>query len=187
MKLERMSEIETNDIRVGDKIHVDHYTATCQEITPSVAIFLLDQFLDKPMEMNSAETNKGGYPDSDLRKALQSDEVLDIFAGIRDNMVPFDNGDLLRIPFAGELFDKLPSWCERDGHEQWPLMQDRRNRLALRCEDYEWGWINNKTKSSSTHFCAVDGYGRATHWGASAVLGVRPVFQIAAEGGHDEH
>ena len=126
-------------------------------------------------------TNKGGYSESDLRKALQSDEVLDIFADIRDYMVPFDNGDLLRIPFAGELFDKLPSWCEPDDHKQWPLMQDRRNRLALRCEDYEWGWINNKTKSSSTHFCAVDGYGRATHWGASAVIGVRPVFQIKEE------
>ena len=84
MKVERMVEIETNDIHVGDKIHVDHYTATCQEITQSVAVFLLDQFLDKPMEMNSAEINKGGYPESDLRKRLQSNEVLDIFKGIRD-------------------------------------------------------------------------------------------------------
>ena len=178
MKVERMSEIETNDIWIGDQIHVSNYTATCQTVTQNRALFLLDQYLDKPMEMNVVNTNNGGYPESDLRKALRSDEALNIFAGIRDRMVPFENGDLLRIPFAGEIFDKLPSWCKRDGHEQWPLMQDRRNRLALRCEDYEWGWINNKTKSSSTHFCAVDGYGRVTHWGASAVLGVRPVFQI---------
>lgn len=34
---------------------------------------------------------------------LQSDEVLNIFAGIRDYMVPFDSGDLLRIPFYGEM------------------------------------------------------------------------------------
>lgn len=38
-----------------------------------------------------------------LRKALQSDKVLNIFAGIRDYMVPFYSGDLLRIPFYGEM------------------------------------------------------------------------------------
>ena len=139
MKLERMSEIETNDIRIGDRIHVSHYTATCQEITSIEAIFLLDQYLDKPMAMNAVDTNNGGYPESDLRKALQSDEVLNIFAGIRDYMVPFDNGDLLRIPFAGEIFgDELPEWFETDDHEQWEPMTDRRNRLASRCGDYEW-------------------------------------------------
>ena len=169
MKIERMTEIETPFIKVGDRIHVDHYTATCQEITPKGALFFLDQYLDK-----------GGYPKSDLRKALQSDEVLDIFADIRDYMVPFENGDLLRIPFAGEIFgDKLPDWCEPDGHEQWPLMQNRRNRLASRCGEYEWGWLQNKDKTSSTNFCGVNGNGRADSWNASNVLGVRPVFQIA--------
>ena len=55
------------------------------------------------MAMNPENTNKGGYEKSDLRKALQSDEVLNIFAGIRDYMVPFNSGDLLRIPFYGEM------------------------------------------------------------------------------------
>jgi len=175
-----MMETETAYIQIGDRIHVDHYTATCQEITPKGALFFLDQYLDKAFPMNWSNTNKGGYPKSDLRKALQSDEVLDIFADIRDYMVPFENGDLLRIPFAGEIFgDKLPDWCEPDGHEQWPLMQNRRNRLASRCGEYEWGWLQNKDKTSSTNFCGVNGNGRADSWNASNVLGVRPVFQIA--------
>lgn len=179
MKIERMTEIETSVIEVGDRIHVRHYTATCQEITPKGALFLLDQYLDKAFPMNWSNTNKGGYPKSDLRKALQSDEVLDIFADIRDYLVPFENGDLLRIPFAGELFDKLPSWCELDGHEQWPLMQDRRNRLASRRGDYAWGWLQNKDKSSSSYFCSVGSYGYADTWNASCVFGVRPAFLIA--------
>ena len=129
--------------------------------------------------MNWNDTNEGGYEKSDLRKALQSDEVLNIFADIRDYMVPFDNGDLLRIPFAGELFDKLPSWCELDGHEQWPLMQDRCNRLASRRGDYEWGWLQNKDKASSTNFCLVSGIGDAANGDASFVRGVRPAFLIA--------
>lgn len=197
MKVKRVTEVDTMYPKIGDQISVDHYTATCQTATPKGAIFMLDQYLDEPMVMNQRDTNVGGYAESDLRKALQNDEVLNIFSDIRDYMVPFDNGDLLRIPFAGELFEELPSWCEQDGHEQWPLMQDRHNRLASRCGDYEWGWINNKAESSSTDFCRVDSYGHVDGWIASIVIGVRPVFQIAAdggenfqsaaEGGHDEH
>ena len=179
MKLERMVEIETSDIEVGDRIHIAHYTATCQEITQKGALFLLDQYLDKAYPMNRRNTNKGGYPESDLRKALQSDEVLGIFAGIRDYMVPFDNGDLLRIPFAGELFgDELSKWCKQDGYKQWPLMRDRRNRLASRYGDYEWGWLQNKDKSSPTNFYHVNGSGGISAWGASAVTGVRLAFLI---------
>lgn len=181
MKLERMSEIETNDIRIGDRIHVSHYTATCQEITSLAAIFLLDQYLDKPMEMNAVDTNNGGYLESDLRKRLQSNEAIDVFKGIRYRMVPFENGDLLRIPFAGEIFGaELPEWWEADNHKQWPLMKDRRNRLASQQGKYEWGWLQNKVKTSfSSGFCSVDDDGFANRWAASAVLGVRPVFKIS--------
>lgn len=180
MKIERMTEIETSDIEVGDRIHVDHYTATCQEITSKGALFLMDQYLDKPYAMNAKGTNRGGYAESDLRETLRSKKILDIFKGIRDYMVPFDNGDLLRIPFVGEIFgDKLPKWCEPDGHEQWPLMRDRRNRIASRCGDYDWGWLQNKDKTSSTYFCFVNDNGNVDYWDASIVLWVRPVFQTA--------
>jgi len=74
MKVKRTIELETNDIQIGDQICVSHYTATCQEITSIAAIFLLDQYLDKPMAMNVVDTNSGGYPESDLRKALQGDD-----------------------------------------------------------------------------------------------------------------
>ena len=179
MKIERMTEIETPDIQIGDRLRVGRYTATCQKVTKKGATFLLDQYLDRPMPMNKKNTNRGGYNDSNLREYLQSDAALNDFEEIRPYMKPWNNGDLLRIPFAGEFFDKLPSWCEPDGHEQWPLMQDRRNRLASRCGEYEWGWINNKVKSSSTDFCHVDDGGHANSWGASNVLGVRPAFLIA--------
>lgn len=180
MKVKRMIEVETNFPEIGDKINIDHYTATCQEITPKGALFLMDQYLDKPMVMNRNNSNKGGYEESNLRRALQSEDVLKLFSGIREWMVPFDNGDLLRIPFAGELFgDKLSKWCEQDDHEQWPLMRDRRNRLASRYGDYEWGWLQNKDKSSPTNFYHVNGSGGISAWGASAVTGVRLAFLIA--------
>ena len=179
MKIERMTEIETSDIEVGDRIHVAHYTATCQEITPKGALFLMDQYLDKRMPMNKKNTNKGGYAKSDLREALQSEEVLNIFADIRDHMVPFDNGDLLRIPFHGEIFGQEDAeYFEPDGCEQWELMKDRKNRVAFRQNCWEWGWLQNKRKGSATYFCVVNDFGYAYDWNASNSLGVRPAFLI---------
>ena len=184
MIVKRITEVETECPKIGDQISVDHYTATCQKITPKGALFLLDQYLDKDLPMNWANTNKGGYPKSGLRKALQSDDVLDIFADIRNYMVPFDNGDLLRLPFAGEMFgDNLPDWVKPDGHEQWPLMVDSHNRAASRRGSREWGWLQNKVKDSSANFCSVSLDGYVRRWDASSVVGVRPVFQIAADGG----
>jgi len=95
MKVERMTEIETNDIHAGDRIHVGKYTATCTDIatplfwfkssSPNAALFLLDQYI----------TNKGC-----LREAIQSEEVLSDFADIRKYMVPFEDGDMIKIPYG---------------------------------------------------------------------------------------
>ncbi len=167
------------EIMVGDQIHVSKYTATCQKITQAGALFLLDQYLDQAYPMNAEDSNRGGYEASDLRKTLQSEEVLKIFAEYRDRMQPFDNGDLLRIPFFGEIFGKEDAnYFEPDGCEQWPLMKDRKNRIAFRDNSWEWGWLQNKRKGSATFFCTVNLYGRAAYWGASYSVGVRPAFLI---------
>jgi hypothetical protein len=158
----RRVKIEVNRPKIGDRISVGHYTATCQKLTPKGALFLLDQYLDRAFQMNWNDTNEGGYEKSYLRKALQSDEVLNIFSDIRDYMVPFDNGDLLRIPFAGEMFgDEVPQWIESDSNEQWPLMKDAHNRIASRCGDPEWGWLANTSRDTSPAFCSVTAYGAA--------------------------
>ena len=139
------------EIMVGDQIHVNKYTATCQKITQAGALFLLDQYLDQAHPMNAEDSNRGGYEASDLRKTLQSEEVLKIFAEYRDRMQPFDNGDLLRIPFFGEIFGKEDAnYFEPDGCEQWPLMKDRKNRIAFRDNSWEWGWLQNKKKGSAS-------------------------------------
>ena len=179
MRIQRLTTIEEpTNFLIGDKINIDHYTATCQEITPKGALFLMDQYLDKPMAMNRNNSNKGGYEESDLRKTLRSREVLDIFDDWRDRMVPFENGDLLRISFAGEMFgDEVPQWIESDSNEQWPLMKDAHNRAASRCGEPEWGWLANRVRDTSTDFCIVADDGDVTY--ASAFIGVRPAFLIA--------
>ncbi len=182
MKITRRINIETNEIQIGDRIEVGHYTATCQKLVgEGLALFLLDQYLDKAMQMNKKDTTAGGYDGSDLRKKLNSSKILDEFATLE--LVPFKNGDLLRLPFYGELFGH-DDWynsgdVESDNCEQWPLMKERANRIAERKgESYEWGWLQNIRQGYAALFCGVDDYGDADSWAASDSIGVRPAFLI---------
>ena len=176
----RKTRTKTTKIQTGDRIRVGHSTATCQAATLEGALFLLDQYLDEAYPMNRKNTNKGGYEESDLRKTLRSKEILDLFDDWGDRMVPFDNGDLLRIPFFGEIFGQEDAeYFEPDGCEQWELMKDRKNRIAFRQNCWGWGWLQNKRKGSAPNFCTVSANGNAAPAGASASIGVRPAFLIA--------
>lgn len=175
----RKTATRSKEILTGDQIQVKKYTATCQIITPKGALFLLDQYLDQAYPMNEENTNRGGYEASDLRKKLQSADILALFEDYRDRMQPFDNGDLLRLPFFGEIFgSEGAEYFEPDGCEQWPLMKDRKNRIAFRDNSWEWGWLQNKRKGSATLFCLVAAHGLANSWYASTSFGVRPAFLI---------
>ncbi len=181
MKALRKQEViiqAAKEFQVGDQIGVGKYTATCQKVTKKGALFLLDQYLDEPFKMNRENTNEGGYEASDLRTELQKNSILDIFSSVRDMMVPFKNGDLLRIPYAEEIFGDVDGY-EPSGKKQWPLMKDRKNRIAIReGETYEWGWLQNKVESSAAGFACVYGDGYAGYVFASISLGVRPVFRL---------
>lgn len=181
MKALRKQEVSiqtAGEFKVGDQIQIGKYTATCQKVARKGALFLLDQYLDEPFKMNQENTNEGGYEASDLRKELQKNSVLEIFDSVREMMVPFKNGDLLRIPYAEEFFGDVDSY-EPSGKKQWPLMKDRKNRIAIReGEPYEWGWLQNKLKSSGAAFAHVAYYGCPLSSYASYSSGVRPVFRL---------
>lgn len=182
MKITRKTEIETTDVRVGDQIQVGKYTATCQAVPAAgYALFMLDQYLDKGMAYNRNGKTAGGYAASDVSRNLNSPDVLEIFDDL--SLVPHENGDLLRLPFYGEMFGH-DEWynsgaVETDNSEQWPLMAERRNRVADReGEDYEWGWMQNTYVRSAADACLVDADGHAYSWTASIVVGVRPAFIV---------
>lgn len=180
MQVLRKQNLEVNHFIIGDQIPVGKYTATCQKVTDGKAIFLLDQYLDKAYQMNRTDTNKGGYEKSDLRSALKNADIDESFMDIKDYMIPFENGDLLRIATVGEMFGYNNNRYDMDDTEQWELMKERKNRIAIRKDEpYEWGWLQNTVKGSSASFAFVNGYGTAAYYGASDSLGVRPVFQLA--------
>ena len=177
----RKQEMVVNSVHIGDQIQVGKYTATCQKITESGGIFMLDQCLDKPYGMNRTVTNVGGYEASDLRKDLIDDFKTDVnFDSIRHMLVPFENGDLVRIPTIGEFFGQ-DNFYVMDKAKQWELMKNRSNRIADREGiPLEWSWLQNTVKMSAARFAVVGNTGLAASNSASLSLGVRPVFMLVA-------
>ena len=164
---------------VGDQISVGDFTATCQEVYEDSALFLFDEYVTIKA-MNKKDTNEGGYEASDLRKYLQSDEALDIFPeGLKSRLLPFENGDLLRIPTHEEIFgEEDAEYFEDIPGKQWDLMKQRKNRTAYFKNEWEWGWLQNRRNNSAAHFANVHSAGNCHSDSASSAYGVRPAFLI---------
>ena len=122
-----------------------------------------------------------GYESCDLRKKL-NEEILERFPEeLRKMMVPFENGDLLRIPTEREIFGKNEYGIkEPDTVQQFECMKLRRNRIAFQGKNgpWEWYWLQNRGVYSATDACFVDSGGDAGGVGASGSFGVRPLFKI---------
>ena len=173
---------------VGDTISFDltdgeHMEAIAVKEETDGMIFCAVDCLETEYQMNKKPTNKGGYEASELRKALNG-EILERFpAEIRESMVPFENGDLLRLPTEKEIFGKNKyGEDEPDTVTQWEPMKLRRNRIAFQGYngEWEWYWLQNRLRdvASATYFAHVTSSGVAYYDDASNSLGVRPTFKI---------
>ena len=144
-------------------------------------VFVLVDCLRKEYPMNQRNTNKGGYEKCGLRKKLNG-EILDRFpAEIREKMIAFANGDLLRLPTEREIFGENPyGKPEDDTIQQWEPMKLRKNRIAFQGKNggWEWYWLQNEVEDSAASFALVGYGGRASCTDASSALGVRPAFKI---------
>lgn len=145
-------------------------------------VFLLLDCLKEECRMNRDDTNDGGYEESHLRDQLATKYLEKFPAALRLNMVPFENGDLLRIPTEREIFGRnIYGEEEPNTVEQFEPMKKRRNRMAfdgLNGETQAY-WLKNKRVGSATSFCRVDGSGAAgSSRGASYSIGVRPLYRI---------
>ena len=143
----------------------------------------MDQY-DDPQPMNDEDTSKGGYEKSDLRKRINSQKsLMDFPIEIWRRMIPFKNGDLIRIPTVSEIFgsEKCDDWCENDNMELIPSMRLRKNRIAYRNSDDRnaQGWLQNAILDSSCLFATVDSLGHPNIERASQIYSTRRVFMLA--------
>ena len=144
-------------------------------------VFMLLDCLKEECRMNRDDTNDGGYEESHLRDQLATKYLEKFPAALRLNMVPFENGDLLRIPTEREIFGRnIYGEEEPNTVEQFESMKKRRNRMAfdgLNGETQAY-WLQNKRVWSATNFCLVGYDGSAGSNYASYSFGVRPLYRI---------
>lgn len=188
MKLFRTIETAADDgYKVGDVIS---FTLNDGEKVEALAVkqeddgmifYFVDALADE-YRMNRTDSNRGGYKSCELRKNLNG-EILDRFpAEIREKMIAFENGDLLRLATERELFgENVWGEYEDESVQQWEPMKDRRNRIGFQGSKtgiWEWCWLQNKSCNYAALFCCVHFGGNATSSDASYASGVRPAFKI---------
>ena len=188
MKVKRIYSVDVDTFKVGDVIKIKltdgvKAEAMAMKQEKDGMIFCLVDCLPADYRMNRTNTNVGGYEKSDLRKKLNS-EILSLFpAKLKNKMIPFDNGDFLRIPTEREVFgENRYGEYESQNVKQWEPMKKRRNRMAFdstKDENLQWYWLMNKARESVLYFSLAYYDGSMDVVGASTSFGVRPVFKIA--------
>lgn len=176
MKVKRTVKMEVDHFEVGDIIkfrlnNKEKVEAIAVKAEDDSMVFCLYDCLQKEYTMN------------ELLDGALNGEILDLFPQeIRSQMVPFENGNLLRLPTEKEITGKNEYACEREPEsvKQFKPMKLRRNRIASQGKNggYEWYWLENKASSSGAYFAVVDACGGADYTYASLSLGVRPAFKI---------
>ncbi|MBE6724932.1 MAG: hypothetical protein E7576_07020 [Ruminococcaceae bacterium] len=138
-----------------------NFTATCQKVNEDRAEFIFDNCVADEIR-------------DDVDSVLEK-----IAAGLRDSL----KAKLLKvdIPTYGQIFghDDFYERFEPDNDERWPLMKDRRNRIALDTDgNLNWYWLKNRCKNSAPAFAYVYYVGAAGSNHASGSGGVRPAFLL---------
>ena len=189
MKVKRTVAVDVDTFKVGDVIKIKltngvKVEAMAVKQEKDGMIFCLVDCLPDDYRMNRTNTNVGGYEKSDLRKKLNS-EILSLFpAKLKNKMIPFDNGDLLRLPTEQEIFgENYNGEYESLYVKQWKPMKKRRNREASdgsKDKNIQWHyWLMNKVRESGIYFSTVISLGNVNYRDAFIPNGVRPVFKIA--------
>lgn len=121
------------------------------------------------------------YEESDVRKYLCENVYQALPENIKESLVPFENGDFLRIPTEKEVFGKNAVGEEEpESVTQWEPMKRVMYRVAGNAgEEFTiWYWLKNKSKEYSSCFAIAAAYGHANDYRASYTSCVRPVFKI---------
>ena len=186
--MKRYTMIESNEgkIMIGDRIRFEMADGepveamAVKELEDGSELFIFTDCLRTEYRLHK----RGEYPGwekCELREKLNGEILEQLPENLKARLVPFKNGDLLRIPTEREIFGENPyGEPEPESVEQFEPMKDRRWRIAFQgygSGAWEWYWLQNRSVYSATYACVVVDYGYAGYGGASSSGGVRPLFQ----------
>lgn len=187
MKVKRITNIDTEVFEVGDIID---FKLTDGEKAQAMAvqqekdgmIFCFVNCLEEEYRANkNIKDGEDNYKTASLREELNS-EIFNRFPKeLKMLMVPFDNGDFLRLPTEKEITGENYCGEYEDSHiNQWIPMKSYKNRVALNGKNrtIHWYWVQNKARGFDFDFVYINYYGYANHGYDYFSGGVRPVFLL---------
>ena len=174
---------DIGDVIAFDLLDGEHMEAMAVKEEADGVIFCAVDCFEKEYPLDESGAKRYSYDASTLRATLNEEVIKRFPDEIRSRMIPFENGDLLRIPTEKEIFGENKYGVkELENVTQWEPMKLRRNRIALCGHNgvTAWYWLQNGLRdvSSATGACVVGRYGCANGRLASSVFAVRPAFKI---------
>ena len=162
------------------------------DVTDQYVRFETRNFIGGEVEWNEQDTNKGGYPDSDIRGYIDSTiwgllpEDLQAVISDVDREWKDKDGNCgtyttkLFLPAASEVFDEDSCYGDKGLYKQLDYYKDARNRIRVDEDgDTRVYWLASVRSGNSTYACNVNYYGYANYWAASNSLRVPVCFQIS--------
>lgn len=168
------------------------------DVTDQYVRFETRNFIGGEVEWNEYDTNKGGYPDSDIRGYIDSTiwgllpEDLQAVISDVDREWKDKDGNCgtyitkLFLPAASEVFGKdscygygYSCYGDRGLYKQLDYYKDARNRIRVDEDGYTGVyWLVSVRSGNSKSACLVRDNGLAGYWGASDSLHVPVCFII---------
>lgn len=162
------------------------------DVTDQYVRFETRNFIGGEVEWNEQDTNKGGYPDSDIRGYIDSTiwDLLpeDLQAVISDVDREWKDKDgncgtyttKLFLPAASEVFDEDNCYGDKGLYKQLDYYKDARNRIRVDEDgDTRCYWLASVRSGDSAGACIVSDGGSAGSWYASSATHVPVCFQIS--------
>lgn len=186
MKVIRPVEMETAAYQVGDVLSFmrtdgARLEALAVKEERDGMLFVTVDCVGIESMAHDPKERSGGYDRSLLRRRLNRVFVECFPQHIREQMVPFSNGDWFRLPTVRELFGGSAA-AEREDPEtgQWEPMKLCRNRVCFLGRDgiSMCYWLADLADGDGRFYSGVDYMGNAMHLAAISAYGVRPVFQL---------
>lgn len=162
------------------------------DVTEQYVRFETRNFIGGEVEWNEQDTNKGGYPDSDIRGYIDSTiwgllpEDLQVVISDVDREWKDKDGNCgtyttkLFLPAASEVFDEDSCYGDKGLYKQLDYYKDARNRIRVDEDgDTRVYWLASVGSGNSTYACGVYYDGYASNWDASNSARVPVCFQIS--------
>lgn len=162
------------------------------DVTDQYVRFETRNFIGGEVEWNEQYTNKGGYPDSDIRGYVDStiwnllpEDLRAVISEVDREWKDKDGNcgtytTKLFLPAASEVFDEDNCYGDKGLYKQLDYYKDARNRIRVDEDgDTRYYWLASVGSGLSANACLVNSGGIAYGLIASSSLRVPVCFQIS--------